>query len=467
MRSKMDLEVMKKLIEVYASGHREYTNRCREAKRYYENRNDILYKTVPSIENNPLRNADNRVPRNFHGLLVNQKASYLFTAPPLFDVGNQEINTQISEILGDAYAKVCKDLSVNASNCGCAWLHYWINKENKFEYGVVDSEQIIPIFTPDLNQKLYAVFRNYKSLDLETGKEQIIWEYWTDKNCYIYKSKQEGYRGLLLEPYNIYQDTQGKECNIIQHEFGEVPFIPFFNNNIKTNDLVNIKQLIDAYDKVFNGFLNDLEDIQDIIFVLTNYGGTDLENFLQDLKKYKTIELGGGTEDEKGDLRTLTINIPVEARREFLELTRKAIFEQGQGVDPDPQNYGNASGVALKFLYSLLELKAGLAETEFKIGFGTLIRAISRYLSTPCKKIIQTWTRTAVSNDAENAEICSKSVGIISNRTIIRNHPFVEDTEDEEKQLEKEREKEEEENDIYEAAFEEKEDKGGEVENEE
>nr|WP_308743167.1 phage portal protein [uncultured Anaerocolumna sp.] len=26
----------------------------------------------------PLRNADNRIPRNFHGLLVNQKASYMF-----------------------------------------------------------------------------------------------------------------------------------------------------------------------------------------------------------------------------------------------------------------------------------------------------------------------------------------------------------------------------------------------------
>ncbi|MFR2692021.1 MAG: phage portal protein [Enterocloster bolteae] len=54
----------------------------------------------------------------------------------------------------------------------------------------------------------------------------------------------------------------------------------------------------------------------------------------------------------------------------MLATTRKRIFEQGQGIDPDPQNFGNSSGVALGFLYSLLELKAGLMETEFKIGFG-------------------------------------------------------------------------------------------------
>ena len=36
--------------------------------------------------------------------------------------------------------------------------------------------------------------------------------------------------------------------------------------------------------------------------------------------------------------------------------------------------------------------------------------------------------------------MCSKSKGVISNRTIIKNHPFVDDPEEEEKQLNKEQE---------------------------
>ena len=51
-----------------------------------------------------------------------------------------------------------------------------------------------------------------------------------------------------------------------------MPFIFFSNNDEGTSDLNDIKELIDSYDKIYSGFVNDLEDIQEIIFVLTNYG---------------------------------------------------------------------------------------------------------------------------------------------------------------------------------------------------
>ena len=232
--------------------------------------------------------------------------------------------------------------------------------------------------------------------------------------------------------------------NIYTHDMGDVPFIPFANNNLKTSDLDNVKKLIDSYDKTYSGFVNDLEDVQQVIFVLTNYGGI-MENgekgiydFLRKLKKYKTIPLdSAGTGDQSG-VSTLTIEIPVEARKELLEMTRKAIFSMGQGIDPQQQGFDSTSGEAMKFLYSLLELKAGLMETEFRLGFGELVRAICRYHNKDVKNIIQTWTRNAIRSESELVDICSKSKGIISNRTIIKNHPLVDDPEQEEKQLKKE-----------------------------
>ena len=134
-------------------------------------------------------------------------------------------------------------------------------------------------------------------------------------------------------------------------------------------------------------------------------------------------------------------------------MTRKAIFEQGMGVDPDPQKFGAASGVALKYLYSLLELKSGFMETEFKMGFGQLIRAICRHFKMECGQIIQTWTRTAISNDTELAEICKNSVGIVSKKSILKAHPFVEDTETELEQLEAEEKETQEKADLYAGIF--------------
>ncbi|MGG7153403.1 phage portal protein, partial [Clostridium neonatale] len=224
-------------------------------------------------------------------------------------------------------------------------------------------------------------------------------------------------------------------------------------NNLMTSDLDNVKPLIDVYDKVFSGFVNDLEDIQEIIFILTNYEGEDSREFLSQLKKYKTVKVNDSGAGDRSGLQTLTIDIPIEAREKLLTMTRKAIFEQGQGVDPQQQDFGNASGVALKFLYSLLELKAGLTETEFKLGFGEFVRAICRYLNVECKSIIQTWTRTAVTNDSELADICTSSMGLLSNLTLYKNHPFVEDADKEAEQKKKEGEEKQQDNDDYKGAF--------------
>ena len=99
----MELETAKKLIRQYAAGHTDYMQKCAIAERYYRNETDVLYqkKEYGDDDGNPLRNADNRIPRNFHGLIVNQKASYAFTVPPVFDVGNSASNNRVTELLGD------------------------------------------------------------------------------------------------------------------------------------------------------------------------------------------------------------------------------------------------------------------------------------------------------------------------------------------------------------------------------
>ena len=132
---------------------------------------------------------------------------------------------------------------------------------------------------------------------------------------------------------------------------------------------------------------------------------------------------------------------------------RKAIFEQGQGFDPRPENFGNQSGEALKFMYSLLEMKTGLMETEFQLGFAKLVRAICNFKNIKCDNIVQTWTRTCIKNEQEQAAICKDSVGIISQKTILKNHPFVEDVEAELKQLKKENEEKTQNADIYQQMF--------------
>lgn len=433
----MDIEEIKKLIRKYQAGHTDFVRQIAKARAYYRNETDIMFpplKEEREKKEKPLRNADNRIPFNFHGLLVNQKASYMFTAPPLFDLGEKKANKDLVKFLGDKYPKLCKDLCIEASNCTVGWLHVWCDKKSTWKYAIVPAEQVIPVWSDSLEKELLGVFRSYQNIDDDTGDTYIIYEYWNETECAAYRLKAGDELDQLL-PYQMFlvDPMLCEYADTYQHGVGEVPFFPFFNNNIDTDDLKNIKPLIDTYCKVFSGFVNDLEDIQEVIFVLTNYGGANLGQFLRDLKDYKAIQIESDGDGDHSGVSTLTIELPVEAREKLLEITRKCIFEQGMGIDPDPQNFGNSSGVALQFLYSLLEQKAGLQETEFRLGFGRFIRCVCRLngISIKDDTIVQTWTRTSVQNDQELSQIATQSKGIISDETIVAHHPWVDDSEKE------------------------------------
>lgn len=448
----MEIEIVKQVIRNYEPWHSEFVRKASEGKRYFKNDSDIMHQPIGKDDDgNVLRNADNRIPRNFHGLLVNQKAAYAFTTPPTFDVGNDTANKKIIDVLGDDYRRYCTQLCKYAANTSIGWVHFWSGNSGEFEWSPVDSEQVIPVWNQSLKKRLLAVLRCYSELEEETGNLYMIYEYWNDLECQTYRRLASDTLDAL-EEYHIFDDPEsGELTGSYTHNLGVVPFIAFHNNDIGTNDLVNIKPLIDVYDKVYSGFINDLDDVQELIFVLTNYGGENLQDFLTDLKKYKVIKVDG---DESGSgVNTLSIEIPIEARNSVLETTRKAIFEQGFGFDPRPETFGNQSGEALKFMYSLLEMKVGLMETEFQSAFNVLVRAICEFYHLSAGHIIQTWTRTRIKNDTEQASICKNSVGVVSKKTILKNHPLVEDADVELKQLEAEEEEAKAKMDEYQESF--------------
>ena len=446
----MELELVKKLIKKHTLGHANVISEMQTAERYYEVNNDIkLLPTKPKdIEEarqkgesfNPMHQADNRIAYSFYPLLVDQKTAYMFTAPPIYDVKNDNLNTIILDTLGDAYEKKCKDLCVKATNGGVAWVHYWIDENNDFQWAVLPANEIIPIYNNRINTKLEGVLRVYADINDE-GENITVYEYWNDKEVQAF-SMRTGDDYETLSSYTAFTmiDPSGVTLNVdtIPHQMEKVPFIAFANNARHTTDLKRIKELIDVYDKTYSGFLNDLEDVQEVIYVLTNYGGENLAEFLDGMKKYKAIQMDSTGPDDRSGISTLTIDIPIEARKELLDITRKAIFDMGQGVDPQQQGLDGTSGEAMKFLYTLLELKAGMMETEFQLGFNELIRAICSAHGSNDVTITQTWTRTSVKNDGDLVDMCSKSMGVVSKRTILAHHPFVEDVNEEMKQIETE-----------------------------
>lgn len=452
------MKALKKLIQNTSLSRDNLINNYKKSVDYYENKTDITTRNngQPKLnkegKKDPLRSADNRIPSNFYQLLVDQEAGYVASVFPDIDVGKDADNQKILDVLGDDRALILNGLLVDSSNAGRAWLHYWLDEDGNFRYGIIQPDQITPIYSTTLDNKLLGVLRSYKQLDPEVGKYFTVHEYWTDKEAQFFKTSTTN--SEIIEPYNIitsYDLSAGYETgqsNTLKHNFGRVPFIEFPKNKYRLPELNKYKGLIDAYDDIYNGFINDLDDVQTVILVLTNYGGASLKQFMNDLKEYKSIKINNAGNGDKSGVDKLQIDIPVEARDDALKITRDNIFLFGQGIDPANFESSNASGVAIKMLYSHLELKAAKTQTYFEHAINQLVRAIMRYLKfsdADKRHISQHWTRTKVEDSLTKAQIVSTVANYSSKEAVAKANPIVDDWQQELKDLAKDRQ----ENDPY------------------
>ena len=409
---------MKKLLQNTQARRSEFISKFSTSKRYYLNENDITLKNngesktkeedAGKESKNPFRAADNRVSSNFHQLLVDQEAGYLATKPPTIDVDDDKLNLQIKNTLGDNFGLRLNELVVDAANAGIAWLHYWIDESGQFRYAIVPPDQITPIYSTDLNRK-----------DTVTA----------------FKSRDEQFTDLqpLDDRFTIYDATTGVETgtsSVNHHGLGRIPFIAFPKNKEQQPDLFHYKGLIDVYDKIYNGYVNDLDDIQQVFLILKNLDGQNLDDFRENLKRYKSIKIRSmGAGDDSG-VDQLAVDIPTEARNSMLETTKTSIFVHAQGIDPTDFKTNNATGTAIKMLYSHLELKAAKTEAYFRDALTELVRAIMNWLHVPdadSRPIEQTWTRTAIQNDVEKAQVVSQLANWTSKEAIAKANPIVED----------------------------------------
>lgn len=436
---------MKKLLERTQGRRNKFNEKYSKSKHYYLNENDITIKNhgesktkeddASKESKNPLRPADNRISSNFHQLLVDQEAGYLATKPPTIDVDDDKLNQQIKNTLGDNFGLRLNELVVDAANAGIAWLHYWIDSDGQFRYGLVPPDQVTPIYSTDLNRKLVGLRRSYRELEPDTAKTYWVHEYWDEQTVTAFKSNDDQFSDLeaINDRFTIFDASTNEKMgtsSVNKHGLGRIPFIAFPKNKEQQPDLYHYKGLIDVYDKIYNGYVNDLDDIQQVFLILKNLDGQDLDDFRENLRRYKSIKIRSmGAGDDSG-VDQLAIDIPTEARNSMLETTKTNIFVHAQGIDPTDFKTNNATGTAIKMLYSHLELKAAKTEAYFRDALTELVRAIMNWLHVPdadSRPIEQTWTRTAIQNDIEKAQVVSQLANWTSKEAIAKANPIVED----------------------------------------
>lgn len=434
-------EVIREFIELHD------TEDMNTGADYYNNKNDILDREITywddGTEQTDETAANNQLPHNWHKLLVDQKANYLVGKPITFNPNetskegeqateSEQFVEKVNEVLGEQFNDDIWELTKGASNKGVEWLHPYLNSNAEFDYVVIDAKEFIPIWDTRKQKEIVAGIRYY--LLTVNGEQRIKAEYWTRENVTHYLENEEG--TLVKDEEKPHFKYNGEPQN-----WGKVPFIPFKNNEEMHSDLKQYKDLVDSYDRNVSDLDNNLEEIQEAVYVVKNYAGQGAQEFKDNLRYFKYINVEGD-----GDVKTITLEIPVKAKKELLDRLEENIYTMGQGVNTKTDKFGNnPTGIALKFMYALLDLKADKTERKFKRAIRDFLWFIAGYLSYAEKKdydyksVQITFNKSMLINEAEKIKSARESQGVVSDDTIRANHPWADDPEKEKERMEDQR----------------------------
>lgn len=434
--------------EKYYVGEHDVSSRNFNETTIYEEDEDGREKEV--IFKNPNR-ANHHNINPFHRVLVDQKVAYLLGKEPSVtvdgtseDEGLKDYEKILSKFCNEKFNKVLHELAVGASNKGYEVLHVYYDKKGELKYCITPAEETILIYDTEYQTELEQVIRYYNITVIRDGKKYIRKkvEWWTNKDVTYYIENDNN--NFPMDNNYSYNPSphwweitkiEGFEKRRTAHSWGRVPFVVLENNLKRTTDLQLIKGLIDAYDILSSQGTNNFIDLVELYWVIDGYGGETAGAIVKKLQVNRAVNIEG---NQGGTIEAKQVELPVSARIEYLKMLRRDIFHFGMGVDVDTDKFGSApSGVSLKFQYAQLDLKANNFIPQFK----NIIKELLWFVTEDYNRHNKTSfnidmvnigiNKTMITNDLETVQMISASKGIVSDKTLLARHPFVDDVNNE------------------------------------
>ena len=398
----------------------------------------ITRRVLGHVENGRLIPDDsfpnNKLSHCFLHNMVDDKLAYLLSKPYTLRCDDPDLLASLQAVLGAEFGYTLSELGYEASNKGIGWLHVYLDEEGRFCTEVVPSEQCLPLWADDAHRRLDGMLRVYELVQYEgrVRTTRLCVDCYTDREVTAYVLEN----GRLYEAVDLGENpTQPHFVRDGRAEgWGMVPFVPFRNNRSERCDLTFVKSLIDEYDKCRSDNANFLEELRRFYWVLKGYSGTDLTEFRRNLNWYGVIRVD---DPEEGGADVISPPVDLSGFRDHFEQLRRDILECGQAVNRNINSLGSApSGVALRFLYSSLDLKCNHLEVEFAHSFRWLLRFVRKYLAMTGEPVSDgdvtlIFNRDVAVNESEAIDCCRASAELLSRRTVLEQHPWVQDVESE------------------------------------
>ena len=412
-------EILKFIQDDSASEKKKF---ARMGQRYYEGNHDIEnYRLYYYNENGKLVEDKNRsnikISHPFFSELVEQAAQYMLSGKDGFMKSD---NPSLQKVLderfneNDDFIAETYELLIGAMSKGFEYMYAYTREDGSTAFQCTDSIGVVEVRAKDTDDGCQYMIYRYTDR-IEKGRKKINRIEVHDKEQ-VYFYVQDGENSVPVldpdaklnpKPHKTYRKEGSKD--IYYDDFGYIPFFRLDNCKKQFSDLRPVKALIDDYDLMACGLSNNIQDASEYLVVVKGFQGDNMEELMQNIRTKKHVGVDG---DSGGDVDFKTVDIPYEARKIKLEMDEKNIYKFGFGLNMAGfKDTAATTNIAIKAMYSLLDLKANRLEIRLKQFLRKILEVVLREVNEEQGTAYQTsdvyfdFAREIPTNEKENADI--------------------------------------------------------------
>lgn len=423
-----------------------------DGERYYSGMHDILGRkrtiigetgNLEEVQNLP----NNRVVDNQYKKMVDQKTNYLLGQPFTIRCKNETYEKLLKQIFNKKFHRLLKRTGEDSFNGGIGWLFIHYNEHGELTFKKFKPFEVIPGWKDAEHTVLDYAIRIYEVTVYEGKQKKVVEkiEVYDDKGISYFEISDGGNLKSVAPFFQNYFTITDDDGKSVGYNWTKIPLIPFKYNSKEIPLIRMVKSLQDGLNVIESNFQNAMEeDTRNTILVLKNYDGQNLGEFRRNLAQLGAVKVRT-VDGADGGVDSLQIEVNSENYKAILEIFKKAIIENAMGYDAkDDRLAGNPNQMNIQSMYSDIDLDANNMETEYQASFEELLWFINCHLANnglgdfEGEEVEIIFNRDILISEGEVIDNVNKSMGILSNETLVAMHPWIDDVESELERIKKE-----------------------------
>lgn len=288
-----------------------------------------------------------------------------------------ELDKELKKYFDFNFVKELHDMLEGTVKIGWSYMYSQLGSDFRTRFKNADGIRTIEVREKNTDEIIYFIYYYFYRIKQDNtvvtrievhDKEQTFY-YILDNN----NLREDDKVNINPRPHKVWNELVNGEIKTYGEGFGYFPFFRLDNNQKQISGLKPIKALIDDYDLMSCGLSNNLQDVQEAIYVVKGFQGSDLSELQTNLRTKKIIGVPAG---ENTGLDIKTIDIPYEARKTKLELDEKNIYRFGMSFNAAQSGDGNITNIIIKSRYTLLELKCNKLAIRLRAFLEDLIKIV-------------------------------------------------------------------------------------------